>query len=264
MVEELPADLAMEIIRSAPGTFYEKLTRLPPALRPLAALAQCPGLAAACMLPSECAGTSSSLPNVDLCFDVQHSLKSAESRAADAVMRNADVARGVTATDTNTGGDSDSDSDSEAASIHTCRRVGEDGAVSSEERPSQSDAGERLWVAVEEVSESNVDDGLFTLQRRAGTVVCQLVARSCTLKDSAIFLPEGSCMVFRPGSSSVHMKGMKFQGVARHGALMHSLGHFCRECCGLAESNPRGHWSAVVCVYRWSCGMHGEGLPHTV
>ena len=54
VLEQLPTDLAMEVLRNAPTSLVNQLRQLPSSLRSLAALAHFPVLAASCMLPSEC------------------------------------------------------------------------------------------------------------------------------------------------------------------------------------------------------------------
>ena len=53
MLEALPVDVAMDVLRSMPGSFLGNFTSLPQALKPIAALAEHPGLAAACLLSTE-------------------------------------------------------------------------------------------------------------------------------------------------------------------------------------------------------------------
>lgn len=188
VVEGLPADLTMEVLRSAPGSFKHKLTHLPDSLKPLATLAECPGLASACMLPSECPDTASSLPEVEFCFDMNRTDQNGAVEAAvDTVMHDNNIHEG-------------GNSRQSSHSISSLR---------------ESAAGESIWVHTDEVSENNVDTGLFSMHQRPGTVVCKLVARSRTIKDVRICLPQGACVVFGGHSGAVHMKSVKFQGV-RH------------------------------------------------
>lgn len=70
MLEALPVDLAMEVLRSMPGSFLSNFSHLPPALQPIAALADYPALAAAFMPPVEGLHTDAALPTVMLCVDI--------------------------------------------------------------------------------------------------------------------------------------------------------------------------------------------------
>lgn len=67
VLEQLPQDLAVEVVRSAPGSLYSKLQHLPASLRPLAAHAQIPGLAAACSEVCGALSNSAMLPSFDIC-----------------------------------------------------------------------------------------------------------------------------------------------------------------------------------------------------
>ena len=67
-------DVAMDVLRSMPGSFLGNFTSLPQALKPIAALAEHPGLAAACLLSTEgSSGAVRSLPTLTLCVDASTS-----------------------------------------------------------------------------------------------------------------------------------------------------------------------------------------------
>ena len=70
VLDQLPTDLAIEVLRCAPGTISSQLRRLPQSLSSLVALAMFPALAAACTLPSDRPGAASDLPTLTLCVDV--------------------------------------------------------------------------------------------------------------------------------------------------------------------------------------------------
>ena len=60
MLGQLPSDLVMEVLRSAPGSLQEQLPRLPQSLASLAALAHIRSLAAVCSPAPECADQGAS------------------------------------------------------------------------------------------------------------------------------------------------------------------------------------------------------------
>lgn len=69
VLECLPVDTAVQVLRGAPGTFLRNFVHLPHALKPVAALAEYPALAATCMLPVDGLDTDPNLPFVALCVD---------------------------------------------------------------------------------------------------------------------------------------------------------------------------------------------------
>ena len=67
-LDQLPTDLAIEVLRCAPGTIITQIQQLPRSFSSLVALAAFPALAAACTLPRD--GAVSDLPTLTLCVDV--------------------------------------------------------------------------------------------------------------------------------------------------------------------------------------------------
>ena len=70
LLEQLPTELAIEVLRCAPQTLSSQLRQMPHCLSSLAALAACPGLAACCTLPIDCHHASRDAPTLILCVDV--------------------------------------------------------------------------------------------------------------------------------------------------------------------------------------------------
>ena len=66
VLDQMPTDLAIEVLRCAPGTISSQLRQLPQSLSSLVALAAFPALAAACLLPSDHPGAASDLPTLTL------------------------------------------------------------------------------------------------------------------------------------------------------------------------------------------------------
>jgi hypothetical protein len=213
VVESLPADQAMEVIRSAPGDFKHKLTHLPDSLRALAALAQCPGLATACKLPGECPASAHTLPQIEFCFDLGCSSHGSSTAAPVAGPGTA------TASDTHMQVDDCSNNQHYITNNTAPGSIDIRGDSSKGGELNQlGTAAKAIWVCADEVSENNVEHGLYTLQPRAGTtVVCRFVARTFLLQDVTIELPQGACIVFWGGGSAgtLTMKRVKFQGTPR-------------------------------------------------
>lgn len=72
VLEALPAGVAVDVLRAAPGTFSRNFTHLPSPLKSIAALAEHRALAAACMpvaAHSPSCDAARTLPTVSLCID---------------------------------------------------------------------------------------------------------------------------------------------------------------------------------------------------
>ena len=161
VLEDLPTDLAMEVLRRAPGSLASKLQQLPPALRSLAALASCLGLPAACMLPSARVGTppdQPKLPEMCLCVDTSRE-PSPEVAAAAGGPCGASCGGGACM----------------AAPAHS-----------------------KIWVHNDSIAQH--DSSLFSLQQRPGMVACRLLARAGSLEGMTIVLPATGCLVLGPGT----------------------------------------------------------------
>ena len=96
VLDQLPTDLAMKVLRCAPGTLSSQLRQLPQSLRSLVALVACPTLAAACTLPRNCTVDASDLPTLTLCVDVGQASDAdvAAIDSADATCHNAGILGG--------------------------------------------------------------------------------------------------------------------------------------------------------------------------
>lgn len=176
VLEQLPTDLAMEVLRNTPTSLVKQLRQLPSSLRSLAALAHFPALAASCMLPSECpVAVSGELPMVTLCIDTH-----------------ADVADDETV---------------EAASFHT---------VSSEHDGETDDdidlPDSNMWVRVDDESDVIEGGSACCLEVRNSTVACPLVVRSKSLQDVTIKLPEHACLLVGCSSVPMDVQRCTFEG----------------------------------------------------
>ena len=195
VLDQLPTDLAIEVLRCAPGTISSQLRRLPQSLSSLVALAMFPALAAACTLPSDRPGAASDLPTLTLCVDV--------GQAGDA-----DVAA--------------------RASPDTCSHDsdlfhGFNGAQSS------------IWVHCDDESAPVDVFSLYSLQKRPHVVACPLLARSGSLQDLSLKLPDRTCLVLDTRSAALDIHRAKFEGVSSHSSVLnrffrmlgqvHCLGH---------------------------------------
>lgn len=71
VLEALPVNVAIQVLRSMSHSFRSNFMHLPHSLKPMAALAEHPGLASACVLPMEGSGTEreANLPCLTLCVD---------------------------------------------------------------------------------------------------------------------------------------------------------------------------------------------------
>lgn len=158
----------MEVLRSMPGPFLSYFMHLPDSVKPVAALAEHPTLAAACMTPFEGSHTDSALPSVILCIDTGAGTEAIPPCHSDTTMHGAET--------------------------------------------SQDMANAAIWVQSSPESEGVVGD-LFALAQRAGAVACRLLARSTTLQDLTIELPDNTCIVF--GAGTLHLKNVTIQGAHR-------------------------------------------------
>lgn len=180
MLEELPDDLTLEVLRTARGTFNEMFAQLPPALQPLAVLAECPGLPA-CFSPaphSAEAALELDLPVMSVCVDTTQQSSSG------------DDASGLDAPD----GDAEAPDD-DAEPINDMSYV----------------AKAQLWLR--ELQDTKDEDMLtYALRRRAGTTACRLLAKLWSLQSTTITLPQDTRVVFGPGCAAVHLSHITFQG----------------------------------------------------
>lgn len=194
VLEDLPTDLAMEVLRRAPGTLPSKLQQLPHHQRPLAALACCQGLPAACMLPpahcADRAAVSADTPKLPDDSNV-HAPKLSE------VFLCIDTSREPSPP----GGSALEMSESQVVARHDAVV---DVAASADVAPVDGE----IWVHNESVAKH--DCSLFSLQRRPGMLTCRLRARACALRNVAVLLPAGSCFVLGAGALDLH--GISFKG----------------------------------------------------
>lgn len=97
VLEGLSSELALEVLRSTPGSFAHKLIQLPQSLRPLAVLADVPDLTATCSPADMSPGTSAicsehDLPVLTFCVAPNHAASGGTSDDSDeniAAYRNA-------------------------------------------------------------------------------------------------------------------------------------------------------------------------------
>ena len=150
VLDELPADLAIEVLRCAPGTISSHLRQLPQSLSSLVALAAFPALAAACTLPSGCTGASSDLPTLTLCVDV--------GQAGDA----------------------------DVAALDSAETTSDDAGLF---RGSDFAQGSSIWLEYDDESDPTDVDSLSSLQQRPHVVACPLLARSDSLANLDLNLP---------------------------------------------------------------------------
>jgi hypothetical protein len=178
VLEDLPTDLAIKVVRKAPGTVAEKLQQLPTSCRHLAALGSCPGLDAACMRACELPDTRPSLaylPVVNLCFDTSQEIS--KTFQSDELL------------------------------FDPLGRTGKEEASGNGILSEKSS----IWVHSHNVARQ--DRSLFCLHQRKRVIVCPLVARSKLLQDVTIVLPATACVVFGPGSLDVQRVTMKGVGL---------------------------------------------------
>ena len=146
MLDQLPTELAIEVLRCALGRMCYQLRRLPQSLSSLVALAAFPPLAAVCTLPSDCTAGSSDVPTLTLCVDVGQAV-------------NAEV----------------------AALASTEANSNDAGLFSGSNVPQ----GCSIWVDYDNESDPSQVDSLFSLQQRPHVVACPLLALSDSLTDFA-------------------------------------------------------------------------------
>lgn len=173
VLQAMPTDLAMEVIRKAPGKIPSKLNQIPESLRSLAALASCPGLATVCKLPKNPLNPEKipDTPALRLCVDCSQEQQIPESGA-------------------------------EAG-------CSSDGLMQDDLSAPVSDPSGNIWVHNHNVSKH--DRSLFYLQQRPGMVCCDLLACSNQLREVNIVLPRMGALVVSSGSldiQNVNIKGM--------------------------------------------------------
>lgn len=261
LVEALPVDLAMRILRSAPGDVERKLSLAPPSLVSLIVLAECPGLSAACMLPSECPNRGDALPRVEFCFDLG---RNAQNFSNDA--ENSDSSPQHRRHDSNDSGSSDASDTRAIPPLDTHMRDTDDDKCSPKHLrrnyvpplrtfPAAGAAGDQIWVQSDEVSAANVNKGLFSVEKRPSTISCEFVARSRVLQDLRVRLPQGACIVFGADSGAVEMRSVKFQGVAEMHHIV-VLGHvhcLCLDWCRPAQITCIHTSKHCLCMERPKC-----------
>lgn len=167
MLEELPQDLAVEVVRSAPGSLDHKLQNLPEDFGALAAHANIPGIAAACC-PTEGSALNSSadLPSFDLCVAIPPD----ELRAP----HSDDVSHSVTTTL----------------------------------------AKECILEREAEITETNLQNGLFSLKQVQGAVACYMQASKSTVQHVTIVLQQNECIVLGRNSAAIKLSHVTFEGAA--------------------------------------------------
>lgn len=174
VLEALPEDLAIVVLLSSPATLESKVVQLSSSLRPLAVIAEIPGLAADCSLVRQCSGASLELPVLSVCVDT--------TQAQDVL--------GIT-----TNGDVLATNSSEHATCEEGLSIGS------------------IWPHAAAISPGNLNH-LFYMQQRAGTLSCRLFAKSeKPLQHVSIALPDSACLVLSPASGTLHLKNATFQGV---------------------------------------------------
>ena len=243
VLEDLPTDLAMEVLRRAPGTLPCKLQQLPRHLRPLAALACCQGLPAACMLPPALYAQhvapatdppkvpdasnlhTPKLPEVSLCIDTSREPPPPGGSALEM-------------------------SESEVVVRHDAAA---DLAVSADVAPADSE----IWVHNESVAKH--DCSLFSLQRRPGMLTCRLRARAGSVRNVAVVLPAGSCLVLGAGALDLH--GVSFKGaVPPQSPLVWKHRQAYKGAADSAATHELLQLDAC-CVCRGRCGVRRARLP---
>lgn len=169
----LSDDQAIEVLHSAPGSFEEQVIQLPAPFRSLAVLAHIQSLAATFRTSAaQDSGPCPDFPTLTLCVDTS------KAQADLGIMAIAAPS---------------SDSDAHAS-------------VALEL------AGSSMWPIAAEVNAENIANGLFSLQQRGSSIGCCLSARSHTLQNLTLELPDNCCLVFGPSSSAIHLKNVTFQG----------------------------------------------------
>ena len=183
VLDQLPTDLVIEVLRCAPGTISSQPRRLPRSLSSLAALAAFPAPAAACTLPCERQGAASDLPTLTLCVDVGQAGDADEAALASA----------------------------ETSSHNSDLVCGSSAAQGS------------IWVHYDDESELADETSLYSLQQRPDVVACPLLARSDSLIDLLLQLPHGTCLVLDSGSAVLDVRRAKFEGVSPHSPVLNPL-----------------------------------------
>ena len=162
-------DLAIDVLRSMPGSFLSTFSSLPQALKPVAALAEHPGLAAACLLSTEgSGGADRDLPTLTLCVDTR-------------IMHDAD------------GGATrllSSSSNIEQASAHSMSKTD-------------------IWHMCDDEAANDLsarDVSQFSAEHRASTVSCSLHVMQRTLLGLQLDLHDSACLVLGPTSDGMELQ----------------------------------------------------------
>ena len=168
-------DVAIDVLRSMPGSFLSTFSSLPQALKPVAALAEHPGLAAACLLSTEGSrGADRDLPTLTLCVDTSANPQSVSSPTTDTTGASSDV----------------------SSTRDVCKSAMWLQSVAVPQENEDSSCG-------------------VCVQQKVGTVGCCLATRERTLNDMQLELPSNACLVFGRGSEGMHLKDCTFKGVIR-------------------------------------------------
>lgn len=164
VVQELPLDLAMAVVQRMPASLEHKLTNLPRCLTSIVALSCC----------------------ADLAANFHPASDSSAPRSVDDVSSTTSIALCV---DTRAGDQEDPDADEEA------------GNEDASGAPSYADideiAGASMWLTSRDADRQSVDNGLCSLRRRSGTVVCML-STTRAVQNITISLAPNQCIVLGP------------------------------------------------------------------
>ena len=174
ILDQLPRDLAIEVLWCAPGTFSRQIQRLPHSHSSLVALSVFPALEAACTLLRDCPGAASDLPTLALCVGLDQA---------------GDV-------------DGDAQASAETTSHNASLVCGNHAAQAS------------IWVRFDEDSEPADEDSLFSLRQLPHVVACPVIARSNSLPDLSLQLPDSTCLVLDSRNAALDIRRAKFEGVS--------------------------------------------------
>lgn len=166
----------MEMLCSSSVTLQWKLVQLSPSGRSLTAVAHIFGIETVCSAVSDFTGPSSELPVLSVCVDTTQAQAGLGIIVDDAAVAN----------------------------------------NSSEHAYCEEDvSGATLLPLCAEFNAENLDISLFSLQPRVGTISWRVVAKSRTLQNLTIALPDSARLVFGPGSGAVHLKIVTLQGAMK-------------------------------------------------
>lgn len=173
ILEELPAELAIEVLRCAPIGLTSQLRQLLPhrLLISLVVLAACPGLAACCKLPSDCCNATPDAPTLTLCVDV---------------------------------GQDDDDATEATPTPPQATGGGEADSFFTQDRS--------IWLRYDQESDPFNFPSLFSLQQRRQVVACRLLARAPSLQGTKITLPRNACLILTSGSDTLALEKPEFTG----------------------------------------------------